>query len=209
MKYKMKRNIFFYSDPHFGHENIIHYCKRPYKNSIEMEKDFIKKYNYLVQPNDITYWLGDIGFCGYDRLKGIISQMNGIKVLILGNHDKYGITTYYNLGFSAVLNAASINLGQEIVDLNHYPKRFFREFLSIAWLYIRKMRIKRRTIKQVVQVIQREWKRYKKPTNRWNICGHVHEKWKVRGKNINVGVDSWDYTPVRFDKILNIVKGEK
>ena len=42
-----------------------------------------------------------------------------------------------------------------------------------------------------------------------NLCGHVHEKWKVRGKNINVGVDQWGFRPVSFHEILKIIKGNK
>ena len=54
--------FFFTSDTHFGHRNIIEYCNRPFKDVVEMDKILVQKYNYLVQENDIVYFLGDIGF---------------------------------------------------------------------------------------------------------------------------------------------------
>jgi calcineurin-like phosphoesterase family protein len=38
------------------------------------------------------------------------------------------------------------------------------------------------------------------------LCGHIHEKWKVNQKNINVGVDVWDYKPVSIDTIIELIK---
>ena len=43
-----------------------------------------------------------------------------------------------------------------------------------------------------------------------NFVGHVHEKWKVMKKNnvllINVGVDVWDFRPVSFQKLYNLIQ---
>ena len=30
----------------------------------------------------------------------------------------------------------------------------------------------------------------------WLLHGHVHTSWQVNGRQINVGVDVWDYAPV-------------
>jgi len=39
-----------------------------------------------------------------------------------------------------------------------------------------------------------------------NLCGHVHDKWKIQRTEhdvvVNVGVDVWDYAPVSMDRIL-------
>lgn len=36
----------------------------------------------------------------------------------------------------------------------------------------------------------------------YGLCGHVHEKWRRRGKVINVGVDQWGFAPVDLDTLL-------
>ena len=48
--YKMKQIkiidpslLFFASDHHFGHENVIAHCDRPYSSVEEMDEDLIKK----------------------------------------------------------------------------------------------------------------------------------------------------------------------
>lgn len=35
------------------------------------------------------------------------------------------------------------------------------------------------------------------------LNGHVHERWKVNGRQVNVGVDVWDYRPVSDAQILS------
>jgi calcineurin-like phosphoesterase family protein len=35
----------------------------------------------------------------------------------------------------------------------------------------------------------------------WLLHGHVHEKWQVHERMINVGVDVWDFRPVAEDVI--------
>jgi calcineurin-like phosphoesterase family protein len=40
----------------------------------------------------------------------------------------------------------------------------------------------------------------------WLLHGHVHERWRQRGRMINVGMDVWDYAPVSADTIAALVK---
>lgn len=80
----------FISDTHFFHENIIQYCGRPFANAEMMNVYMIVEWNKLVQPQDRVYHLGDVGlgFGGDDKKLGnLLSQLNGHKRLILGNHD--------------------------------------------------------------------------------------------------------------------------
>jgi calcineurin-like phosphoesterase family protein len=41
----------------------------------------------------------------------------------------------------------------------------------------------------------------------WLLHGHVHEKWKSKGKMINVGVDVWDFYPVPITAIESLIQG--
>lgn len=62
MNYKFDgAKVFFTSDTHFTHANIIRFCSRPFKNVEEMDETMIANWNRVVGENDIVFHLGD--FC--------------------------------------------------------------------------------------------------------------------------------------------------
>lgn len=69
--------IWFTSDQHFYHKNVIRYCNRPFKSLEEMHETLIQNWNKVVGPTDIVYILGDFAFCGVARMKEIVSRLNG------------------------------------------------------------------------------------------------------------------------------------
>lgn len=81
------KKIWFTSDLHFGHRNIIKFCNRPWETVEEMDKALIENWNSVVGKNDIVFDLGDFAFAPNWRWKEIISQLNGKHYLILGNHE--------------------------------------------------------------------------------------------------------------------------
>jgi len=94
-------NIFLTSDTHFGHENILTFTRkdgtllRPgFKDIKDHDLELIKRWNYVVGPNDKVYHLGDVGFKSFWYLKNIFDQLNGTKVLIKGNHDNFRLEQY-------------------------------------------------------------------------------------------------------------------
>jgi calcineurin-like phosphoesterase family protein len=76
--------IYLISDTHFGHENIIQYCGRPFANAELMDECLVDNWNSVVGRNDIIYHLGDV-YLGNGA--SVIPRLNGRKRLILGNHD--------------------------------------------------------------------------------------------------------------------------
>lgn len=42
--------------------------------------------------------------------------------------------------------------------------------------------------------------------NSWHLFGHTHGRFENHGKSIDVGVDSHNFTPVSFEKIIEIMK---
>lgn len=198
-------NTWFQADQHFFHDNILDYCNRPFDNVEQMHEKIISEHNKLVKENDVVFYVGDIGYSNFTRMKEVFEQLKGKKILILGNHDKWSITRYYELGFSAVLDDAHIKIGKNMVFLNHIPRRTITEFTRLCKIYIKDMRAKNKTWSQTIKRLKRVWKEYKKPSKNWTICGHVHQAWKVHGKNINVGVDVWKFKPVSTNQIMEII----
>lgn len=79
--------IFFTSDLHFNHTNIIKYENRPFKNKEEMNKQLIANWNAKVGKDDEIYIMGDIAFGNPEEIVPILKQLNGKKYMIRGNHD--------------------------------------------------------------------------------------------------------------------------
>lgn len=88
------REIWFTSDTHFGHKNIIEYEKeeRPFKTVEEMNETIIDRWNNVADKKDIVYHLGDVVFSRNDLHN--VSRCNGSKRLVMGNHDCYSASLY-------------------------------------------------------------------------------------------------------------------
>jgi calcineurin-like phosphoesterase family protein len=196
----MKSNIFFTSDLHFGHKNILTYCPRPYKTVEEMNETLVNNWNSVVSSIDTVYVLGDL-MMSYEQGKNYVKRLQGKKYLIFGNHDKpFGKTgdtykkweeAYKDLGFNEIYP----KLTYEGFNLNHIPYECpfdKREYLN-----------KYKTLDDGTPL----------------LCGHVHEKWGTLKTSkgtiqINVGVDSpgmpWSglYRPATFEEIYSVYEQE-
>ena len=129
---------YYIADTHFGHANIIHLCNRPFQNVDEMDDVLIKNWNSRVTKKDTVYILGDFAFKSKSPLE-YFNQLNGKKVVILGNHDtdmrkhpeKYSNIEIYNY----------LEISDQIKDqtyrliLFHYPlaewNGFFRNSIHL------------------------------------------------------------------------------
>ena len=80
--------IFFTADTHFGHKNILRYCKRPFDSTHDHDQTLIKNWNSVVDSKDTVYHLGDFGLAKRGYLIQILKQLNGHIRFIRGNHDK-------------------------------------------------------------------------------------------------------------------------
>lgn len=76
-------SIFFVSDTHFGHNNIISFCNRPFASVQDMNERMVEGWNKTVRDNDVVYHLGDVAFNNYD----CIERLRGKIKLVPGNHD--------------------------------------------------------------------------------------------------------------------------
>ncbi|MHB1734134.1 MAG: hypothetical protein ACYCU8_11935, partial [Ferrimicrobium acidiphilum] len=78
----------FSSDLHFGHENIISFCKRPFSNTTEMNLTIIRTWNEMIEPDAVVWVLGDIALGSIKDTLPLVGSLNGRLVQIPGNHDR-------------------------------------------------------------------------------------------------------------------------
>lgn len=78
---------FFTADEHYGHTNIIKYCKRPFRNTVEMDLEIIRRHNELVKLEDTVIHVGDFTLTKDTVALDYISELNGNHIFIKGSHD--------------------------------------------------------------------------------------------------------------------------
>ena len=116
-------NIWFTSDTHFGHANIIKkdYCDRPFKNIQEMNERLIANWNEVVRPGDEVYHMGDFSFEKRPDLTA--HRLMGKKHLILGNHDHFKQSKLMHPHFEWCKEYFNLKVGKQRFILFHYPIR--------------------------------------------------------------------------------------
>lgn len=93
--------VFAVSDTHFGHRKVIEFepARAHFATIEEHDRELVERWNATVKPKDTVWHLGDVFFGGRDA-HGILASLNGLKRLVLGNHDAYP-----DRGISAVLQS--------------------------------------------------------------------------------------------------------
>lgn len=183
----------FTADLHIGHANIIRHSGRPFSEVGSMNHALVARWNAVVSPDDEVWVLGDVDMGQIDESFRYVAQLVGRKHLVLGNHDRpfkdvhdrYGwADVYRDRGGFAALHRGEVRL--DLVDgtpvlLCHFP-------------YKGDSGDRDRYVEQ-------------RPTDDgcWLLHGHVHEKWRQRGRMINVGVDAWSGRPVAEEQLVELI----
>lgn len=186
-----QQGIFFTSDLHFGHNNILRFCNRPFNSTEEMDEALIENWNSVVKPTDIVFNLGDFAFAPNWRWIELLGRLNGQHYLILGNHDisRWPGDSVMDL-FTRVEQQMILKIDERLVVLNHYP------FLCFGGSYA------------------------PNNSRVYSLHGHVHSgplstngldnpRLDMRFPNqYDVGVDNNDFTPVSWEKIKEIIANQ-
>jgi len=107
------------ADLHLGHRAAIDMCRRPFKDINEMNKVLIGNINSMVSKRDTLYLLGDVSYrIPTSEADELISQINGKKILLLGNHDK---RNYDPRLFEDIRDFIEIGHNGVRVSMMHYP----------------------------------------------------------------------------------------
>lgn len=83
-------NLWFTSDTHFDHKNILKFARgtRTGNDILEMNELLIQAWNGVVRPGDEVWHLGDLSFGDVPKISRIVTRLNGRINLVTGNHDK-------------------------------------------------------------------------------------------------------------------------
>ncbi len=195
MSYTEDIKHFFSSDYHINHENIITYCKRPFKDRNHMNEEIIKRHNSRVRPQDHFHFIGDFALGEKAAIPEYLGRLNGIKHMYYGNHDDpryHPISTSFQKetdqakGWTSWQEEGYLNIDGKVVWVAHIPLQ--KEGATDKRGYYR---TKAKLPYDIV------------------LCGHVHDKWVLNEVGcINVGVDNFNFYPQTLAEILEKAKHE-
>ncbi|PJI56035.1 metallophosphoesterase [Methylobacterium radiotolerans] len=114
--------VWFTSDHHFGHANIIPLCRRPFSDAAEMDETMIERWNAVVGTQDEVWHLGDFAHrCGPNRVAEIFGRLRGRAIhLVRGNHDRrYTLA----LPWTSIQHYAELVVDHRMLVLFHYSLR--------------------------------------------------------------------------------------
>lgn len=178
------QNIWFASDYHFLHANVIKYDNRPFEDVLEMNEVLIDNWNELVDDKDIVFYLGDLSFeRNGNETKKIVDQLKGKIHYILGNHDDEKKIAKLNR-FETISDYVNLLVDDEDnprkkqgIIMMHYP--------ILSW--------------------------DKAHHGDWHLHGHCHQSLANKKidyynrKVLDVGCNGWDYKPVSYHEIKNVM----
>lgn len=111
--------IWFTSDIHFGHSNIIKHANRPFADVEEMDEGLVREWNARIGKEDTVYFLGDFSFHKEPKTRDIFFNLNGRnKHLVRGNHDGKAVT---GLPWTTQSDLTTLKFGGNRFELCHYP----------------------------------------------------------------------------------------
>lgn len=202
--------VWFTSDTHFYHENIIRFCNRPYwqleggdraaapdrvPDMDWMNTDMVNKWNARVRPHDIVYHLGDFCFGSPTKWNSILDRLNGRIILIQGNHDHKNLQ-------NVQVKSRFMEIHEELYtvedcSLEEWHPGFLRYTNNEVRLWLNHYPAKG------AEADDRGFVR-PEPSQPYDIalCGHVHTAWKSHSGIINVGSDMWGFQPISLEEIV-------
>lgn len=189
--------IWFTSDPHFGHARICELSGRPFASVDEMNDALVDNWNSRVRPSDWVFALGDMCLGTFSESVKQLARLNGIRVLLPGNHDRVSSLYHGSEAKKREWHDAYTSAGFFVSG----------EILEMTTLFPEIGKVKLSHFPYAGDSHDEERFKEARPVDdgSWLLHGHVHEAWKVNGRQINVGVDVWDYAPVARETLLEIM----
>lgn len=199
--------VWFSADWHFCHKSILTLgVGRPFATIEEHDEALIERHNALVAPEDTVWVLGDVAMGAIGESLACCKRMNGRKILLLGNHDRPAMVKPDKIvhwrdrygdegGFEIIIGVWSTK-GVWLIERNTYVELSGQRVAVSHYPYTGESEPGRED-------------RYvdRRPTDvgMWLLHGHVHDQWRVNGRQINVGVDVWNFKPVAAETLAELI----
>jgi len=135
--------LWFMSDLHYNHANVIRFNERPFENVYRMNKHIEETLKTTPKKGDIIFDLGDLFWKGVSEteMKRIISEIPKQRIYkIMGNHDNYNVykKSYVGTLFSLISDILEINVDYQgkiyKLVLSHYPLLSWRDKSRGSWM---------------------------------------------------------------------------
>lgn len=171
--------IWFTSDWHGGHANILKYAERPFADLDVMHRELTLRYRMCIDPKDDVYFLGDLWLGKDDAvLRALYEPLPGRKFFVRGNHDWSRATRVLRTFMTEVPNGHELTYEPEegrsaTFVLRHKPTGL-APFQAGAGM--------------------------------WLLHGHTHRQWgeaRTGPRSLDVGVDSHAYAPLNAPEVLD------
>jgi calcineurin-like phosphoesterase family protein len=178
--------VFFTSDTHFNHSNIIRFCDRPFVDVEEMNETIIANWNRVVGEEDILFHLGDFCLGGVTEWNRFLDRLHGHIYLILGNHDLRNMRPALMERFEQVSMGMCIEVEKQKIYLNHYPFLCFDGGYSNVWQLFGHV--------------------HTRVNNTGLEAGRLQYLYPTQ---YDVGADNNDFTPLSFAQVKEILQKQK
>ncbi len=165
--------IFFTSDGHIGHANLVRgglRTRRPFSSIEEHDEALIAAWNAVVGPDDTVWHLGDFCYrCSEAHALAVFRRLHGRRrYLVRGNHDRIAARLPWD----------------GVSDVAHVPVPTADGTVQGVWCS---------------HYAHRVWPRMHRGDI--HLYGHSHGTLPGTAMSTDVGVDCFDFRPVTLDEI--------
>jgi len=190
MKIKINNtDVYFISDFHCFHHNVLKFDNRPFSDVHEMHNTIIKNWNNTVSPNSTVFYMGDLSFNSFTNTKPIVDSLVGNIYFINGNHDNPKDILKYDRWVD-VLDMVDLQiLDEKNVEQrkNKYQHLVLSHYPILHW--------------------------NRKHYGSIHVHGHSHHdlyksnaSYYETGYVLDVGCNGIDYTPISYEDVKRVVQ---
>lgn len=181
-------DVYFTSDLHWGHRKVAEL--RGFQDPIDHDRALFSRWESTVQDDDQVWVLGDISVSSPTYALQLMSELPGHKHLIVGNHDK--VHPMYR-------------------DAHKHVARYMAVFESVQAFARRKVLGHDVLLSHFPYVVDRDEPRFTqyrlKEEGLFLLHGHTHSDIRYTSdRELHVGVDAWDMTPVHLSEVEKFVQ---